>query len=786
MIKRILLALIAALPIVAVAQQTGTWVLHPYYVGANATNCVDAGSKIYYLTKGSLYAYDKASESNEVLDQNSNLNGINIGQIYYNYDQQYLVVAYEDCNIDIIKPASGEVINIPALKDVVMSTAKTINDITFGNGKIYIATSFGYVALDGNTLGVEEVRNFQTNVTSVAVVGDKKILSCGAYLYYCNANEELETLNDYSKQTNPKNYPGRIYPINENKFFLSISTSANNPAAGTLQVVTMTQNDEADGNVVVNFTLKQIASNMPFTVQHTPTGFVASFGSSNYYYTFDSNGDTPTRATGNELYTSQEEGNWWVVGANGLAHIVGGVKGDYFLPDGISITSNAYWSTYDPMQQRVLLCRTTDNQFISTYSGVKTEVNSYDGTNWRNITPTGVPNDNGNYWLVVSPNEPDTYFYSCRSTGGIVKVQGNQMVANYTQSNSPYYEMASPLRFDSQGNLWMAMTRKTSSIDAYAITPQNQLATQVDTSMFITNVMDGVCHASNTGHKRTSFDIGIDDIKVLTTGEWGDPLVFWENNADLSPKRYKKYDSFKFQDGSIMAKSDWNYLRYIKADNDGMIWVGYYTGIFSLDPREAFNDDFKVNKIKVQVNEGAAADEVLLEGTQITCIDVDEMNNKWIGTNTSGVYFVSPDGSEIYKHFDSTNSPLPSDQIYSVCCNRATNSTLIVTPKGVVEYYPDLVPGAKNYDDVTATPSLIYPNFTGLISIDGLMSNSNVVITDSQGNTVATLQSIGSVATWDPCDETGNRIKTGIYKVYASQGETTTTGDPLATIAIIK
>lgn len=785
MIKKLLMALLAALPIVAGAQQAGTWVLHPYYVGASATNCIDAGQKVYYLSKGSLFAYNKATETNEVLDQNGILNDINISQLYYNYEQQYLVVAYDDCNIDVVL-STGEVVNIPAIKEVIMNSAKVINDVTFGNGKIYIATSFGYVTLDGNTFSVDEVRDFQTNVTSVAVVGNQKIMSIGSDFYYCDVNNEIETLGEYPKQSNPKAAPGRIYPINENKFFLSISTSATNLAAGTLQVVTMTQSEGTDGNNIINFTLQQIAANRPFTVQPTPTGFVASFGSSNYYYKFDSNGGTPTKVTGNELYTSQEEGNWWVAGANGLAHIVNGVKGEYFLPSGISITSNAFWTTYDPSQQRVLLCRTTDNQLVSVYSGVKTEVNSYDGSTWRNITPTGVPNNNGNYWIVVSPNEPDTYYYSCRANGGIVKVQGNQMVANYNPSNSPYYQMASPLRFDSQGNLWMAITRNTSNIDAFAITPQNQMATQVDSSLFVINNMGGICHASNNGHKRASFDIGIDDIKVYTTGEWGNPLVFWENNEDLSVKRYKKYESMKFQDGSVLATSDWNYWRCIKADNEGMVWVGYYAGIFSLDPRQAFSDDFKATQMKVLVNEGTEANEVLLAGTRMNCIDVDANNCKWLGTDMAGVYFVSPDGSEIYKHFDTTNSPLPSDQIYSVCCNRATNSVLIVTPKGVVEYFPDIIPGAKNYDDVTATPALVYPNFTGLISIEGLMSNSNVVITDSQGNTVATLQSLGSVATWDPCDETGNRIKTGIYKVYASQGETTTTGEPLTTIAIIK
>ena len=96
MIKKILLAMFATLPFMVVAQQAGTWVLHPYYVGTylqglGTMNCIDAGNKIYYLTQGSLFAYDKASETNDVLDLNSSLNDINISQIYYNYNKQYLV-----------------------------------------------------------------------------------------------------------------------------------------------------------------------------------------------------------------------------------------------------------------------------------------------------------------------------------------------------------------------------------------------------------------------------------------------------------------------------------------------------------------------------------------------------------------------------------------------------------------------------------------------------------------------------------------------------------------------
>ena len=57
---------------------------------------------------------------------------------------------------------------------------------------------------------------------------------------------------------------------------------------------------------------------------------------------------------------------------------------------------------------------------------------------------------------------------------------------------------------------------------------------------------------------------------------------------------------------------------------------------------------------------------------------------------------------------------------------------------------------------------------------------------DDEGNIVKTMTSDGGIALWDGCDANGMRMSTGFYSVYASQGETTTSGEPLTKIAIIK
>ena len=758
----------------------GQWKIHPYFCGDIAINCIDAGSKVYYLSNGSLFCYDKVTQSNHVLDANGVLNDVSIGQIYYNYDKDYLVIAYDDCNIDILED-NGNVVNVPAIKDVVLNKTKTINSVNFANNKAYIATSFGYLILEDGSFNVAEVRNYDAIVNSVAVIDDIKVMSIANTYYYCNVDEQIELAHWHKSAANNAG-SGIIYPISNNKFFLATNDA--------LYVVTMTKG--ADGTAT--FTNQAVANGLARAVQPTATGFVASkfvyktnnqYNSYNYYYTFDSNGGNATKHTGNAFYTSQEEGNWWTLNADGLSHIVNGVTDSQIVPNGINIKDRAYWTTYDPYLQRILLCRTAENRVLEQWeSSTNTEICSWDGSQWHNITPPNISDYGGNYWILISPNETNTYFYCSRKNGGVAKVQNDSIVVRYNPTNSPVSERAAALAFDSKGNLWMAQSYpKDSSPDVVAITAENQLKSTVSNADFITNNLGGFCKNSNEGYKRITFGIGAGDVKVFAPGEYGAPLVIWENNDDLSLKRYKAFDSFNDQENQNF--STWGWV-YIKADNEGIIWIGTVSGIINFDPREAFNEDFHINRIKVTKDEGADVNETLLEGFQVNCISCDTENRKWLATNSAGIYLVSADGSEIIKHFNMANSPLPSDQIYSVCYNASTNSVLVVTPKGVVEYYCDITPSQSDYSNVYAYPNPVQDTFTGYVTIQGLMDNSNVVITDSKGIVMATTTSTGGIAIWDVCNTNGIPVKTGVYNVYASQGTPDTTGKPLTKIAVIK
>ena len=790
MIRRyLIISLLSLVTLISSAQiGVGQWKIHPYFLGDNITNCVDTKDKVYYLSSGSLFCYDKIADTTTALNAMGEINDIGVNQIYYSIEKDQLYVVYKDCNLDIIT-SNGAVFNISAIKDVVlnMSQAKVVNDITFNNGKAYVATSFGFIVIDEESLTVTEVRNFGINVASVTIVGNHRILSSSSKFYYCNNDEQVEALWRYKNVDNSMG-DGTMIPINNNKFFFFNSlklyqVSINEPNDSTLQ-----------------FSYVSMEGEIPSMVQRSATGFVAShyyyttndnYGNKiknyrDYYYTFDENGNNPTLHNGEGIYSSQLAGNWWTMSQNGLTNFINNnIVKTVTVPNGISIKDRAYWTTYDPYLQRVLLCRTAENRVLENWeSTTNTEINSWDGAQWHNITPPNIGDFGGNYWIVASPNEPNTYFYCSRKIGGIAKVQNDSIVIRYNTSNSLISERASALAFDSKGNLWSAQPYPGPSPDAMVITPETQALDQVSKSDFIANDMGGECKNADAGYKRMTFGIGAGDTKVFSAGTYDDLLVVWNNTEDLSLNQYRTFESFLDQDNKYYSTYGWV---YIKADNNGIIWIGTVSGVISFDPREAFNDDFRINRNKVTIDEGAPVNETLLEGTQVNCIDCDSQNRKWIATNTAGLYLVSADGSEIIKHFSKSNSVLPTDQIYSVCCNRATNSVLVVTPSGVLEYFYDVTSSASDYNNVYAYPNPVQSNFTGYVTINGLMDNSNVVITDAAGTVVASTTSTGGTALWDACYSNKAPVKTGIYKVYAAQGTTpSTNGKPVTKIAVIK
>ncbi|MCQ2289087.1 MAG: hypothetical protein MJZ74_08320 [Muribaculaceae bacterium] len=765
--KNIAFLVAALMAITAAAQDTGMWKSHPKYIASGSQNLIDTKEFVYFQSSNHLFGYNKTTGEVGPKDKDNGTSDMVVTHIYHNYDADYTLVTYNNSNIDVLR-ADGSVVNIPDIKDAIYNGKKGINNVSFANGKMYMATEFGLVIADDATLQVTDTYYYGKSLTSAIQVGDILFASFEDELYY----DTRKNHDDFSQWTNTMRtvVEPHFYAVNSSRFFMACN--------GELNMVDIEMEDPE--TPTLNVTLA--ASGAASSIQRTPQGFVAVFPTAGYSYTFDEDGSNATRQTVEKGYVSchpSSDGTIWVLGASGL-HKMGETK--YVTPNGWGISQNAFYSTYNPGNGKVYVNRACDNAINKQYNPSKPEIWSYDGNLWCDVTPVGAPtNDYANYWLVFEPGQTCSYFYSTRSKN-IVHVVNDTVKQIHTASNSPLTHM-NALRIDKDGNLWGVQSYNKVTTNPYVIAlPKDKLNAAPAKDNWVTPNIDG-----NRGtNKRASLAIAKgSDVKVFTAGDYNNPIIIWDNGGDvhnLNP-RTASFNNLPDTDGATIG---WQMMRCLAPDTMGNVWASTTSGILYFNPAEAWDPDFKVHRVKIKSSTNGESD-YLLDGEDVYCVAVDSLNRKWLGTATQGVYLISSDNKEILAQFDASNSALPSNTIYSICPKPNTNSVIFVTSEGIAEYFYEAPKGEESYDNISVFPNPVKPDFTGYVTINGLLKNSIVKITDRKGNTVAQIQAQGTSVKWDACNPaTGERLKTGVYNVYAGTSEETMSQQPYTRIHIIK
>jgi hypothetical protein len=183
------------------------------------------------------------------------------------------------------------------------------------------------------------------------------------------------------------------------------------------------------------------------------------------------------------------------------------------------------------------------------------------------------------------------------------------------------------------------------------------------------------------------------------------------------------------------------------------------------DPETVFDDYPRaIRPIVTKFDEGQGP---LCEGYNVYDVGVTSDNKKWIATN-NGVYFVSADGTEVYNHFTTANSDIPSDLVYSVECDTIHNRVYIYTDNGFAEYIVNGDAAALNYDATYAFPNPVRPGYDGPIAIKGFTRDALVHVTDGRGHVVYATTAQGGQAIWNGRNSHGDRVASGTYYVFAS------------------
>lgn len=764
MIKKILIALLAALPLAASAQlSSGKWVTHTRFAISSTQNVIDTKDKVYSLVNNSLYCFDKSTKAQTVLSNQNQLSGTLISGIYYNYDKQYLVVTYDDSNIDIVAN-DGKVTNIPNIKDAVMTQSRVINDVTFSGDKIFVATGFGFVVIDDAKMQITETRVFSRSISSVGEVGKWRVVFLpNQEVYYCPADKAPEWLGGYKATTIANMDNGKILAINDATILVKQDKRL------TKVTIADSGTDEA------TFTSISLVEAAPTNVQKTATGYLANFFAAKYYYTFDAEGGNAAKKTFTvkELVSCAPDGDGTLWGVNEKGVHSYAATNTYYKPDAVSINGVPYWMGYNKNTHKLYLTATSDIGILQSANvGALYEIDKYDGNSWTYERPTGTAGSQGWYWPIFDPTDStDTYYISSRLSGQF-KVTDDKVVTIFNAQNSPFVARKAAIRFDNDGNLWMVHSSLSNNVPVKVLPHEKLKKGNITLSDWTVYNVPDVTNINS--FKYSIFDISNkSNIKAFNCGDYICPIILWRVNPDLSKPEFesKSYTSLTASDGSNCT---WVYSYALKADRDDNFLFGFDKGLVMFKATDAFNEGFTVEKAKS------------LEGTSVYTVEVDTLNRKWVGTGSDGLYLLSPDCKTVINHYTSSNSPLLTNVVYQVCCNTDNNSVFVVTPLGVQQFFSDYTESATDYSNVYAYPNPVRPDFTGYITITGLMEGSNVVIKDAKGNVVKQFTGANGSVAWDGCNEAGERLPTGNYGVFAAQEGAQMPEQPYTKVMIIK
>jgi len=371
---------------------------------------------------------------------------------------------------------------------------------------------------------------------------------------------------------------------------------------------------------------------------------------------------------------------------------------------------------------------------------------------WENIPNNQLFNADSFVRVVAHPTEIGT-LYACSFHGGIVALEDNTPVALWDQTNSglesltfagPNYKSirVRDVLVDDNGNLW--------SITGYV---QKGLKKRSPSGQWTGyDLSDAVLdYTQEAGYS----NLELYNNKILFFGGVQSGLI----GVDISqsPPQMKR-----IMGGDMGLPSD--DIRSIRLDKDNRLWVGTRDGLVILyAPNRFFEEDTQLRS--VVISDGGNLRE-LLSGQFISDIEVDGNNQKWISTTSSGVFLISPDGSQILQHFTKENSPLPTSSVKTIGINEVSGEVYFGTLNGMVSFQGDAYAESESLSEANVFPNPVRPNFLGNVVIRGLQQKTRIKITDIAGNLVYDTTSQGGSISWNLRSFSGARVRSGVYLIF--------------------
>ncbi len=709
----------------------------------------ETNNYVFAVADSSLYVYGKEDQSLTTYSRKNGLSDNKIKALRYHASSHTLVIAYNNGNIDLW--GEDGIYNLPYLKNNTSIQNKSIHDIYFSGDRAYLSAEVGIVVVN---LARREIADTYRigSVRSVCILEGRLYALTSSGIRQGMLTDNLldngnwTDLPLYSDQFTVENI-GRIADF-QNKLCLYVPKNGVYYRDGE-SIRRLLYDVNLSGMKVENERLMAFSQNTLY-VSTNLSGFQTISG---------------LNSLRDASYLHTENTYWLACGTNGLIGIQKNGGSYSVLVDGLTINSPKSNYAWELKFHDGRLWVTGGGRWLDRYWR-RTYIMYYEDGQWANYDEMKIQDQTGLFMqdalnVEIDPADPN-HIWVAYYGDGVLEMKGDTVLNWYNSGNSALEtsSTSSPNRYvrvggitrDADGNLWMTNCNARGSVKV--LTPEGEWISY-DTEIVNAPIIDKVLITSK----------GLKFVNLQHATNVPGLYVFDDNGtiADQSDDVSHYYPTVSDSQGNVLSATQ--YFSVVE-DKEGNIWAGTNIG-----PIVCYNTS---NVENLRFNRIVLADEsdYLLNGVRVNCIAVDGSNQKWIGTNGSGVFLVNADGTEVLENFTTDNSPLPSNTINSIAIDPQTGKVFFaVDGYGVLSYQGEATEGAEDYSHIHAYPNPVRPDFNDKVIITGLMANSTVKITDVAGNLIYQTRSVGGQVSWDCRNAKGRRVATGIYLVLAATEE---------------
>ncbi len=773
MLKKVTLLLILIISAVGHAQNfSSLW--EGYFSYYDIKDVTKSDTKLYAASENAIFSYDFLTDELQTITTIDGLSGETITTLHYSSEYQVLIIGYQNGLLEVYFESDGSILTVVDIleKPTIAPNKKGINHFNEYNGLIYISTGYGISVYDLQRLEFGDTYFIGNGGSQILV---KQTTIFGNFIYAaCDNSNAVKK----AAVNNPNIIDYQQWQTLNTGDFLSIeSVDDKLYAIKTTRVLYEIVND----NFNALFTYDQI----PVDMRSVNNNLLIT--TPNNIFVYSSNFNLLSIATTNSEFDTQFTSSTMsdtsiFIGTNsfGVLKTEASNPQQYEIvrPDGplrndtfkINARNNEVWATYGDYDvflnpypiQSYGFSHLVDEEWINTpYDSVLTAKNLSD--------------------IAINPFNPSQVFISAFFSG-LLELNDGIPTILYNQNNSGLesLDIGDPnyidirvggSAFDRAGLLWTMTSLTKRPLKSF-----NPSTGQWQSYSFEEIIPNPISDESGYGA-----DLVIDNNGTKWTTSMRNGVIAYNENNNQQMIRRIYSDEQNMPD--VQVKS-------LAIDNRNQLWIGTFRGLRVLYNTSNFLTDPNPRASEIVIIEEGVPKE-LLALQFITDIKVDGSNNKWIGTDDSGIFYFSPDGQETIYHFTTVNSPLPSNQIRDISIDSQSGKVFIATSKGLVSFSSGGSKPEEELADAFVYPNPVRPEYNLLgsndlndinngVKIRGLTENVNIKITDIEGNLVAEAQSRvnlrssragynfaidGGTAIWNGKNLGNNIVASGVYLI---------------------